>query len=90
LEQTREEAGVALEEVQRPVAHAGRAVHQEQAAGHESGKALNAAVVALIGGEIVFFESGGQGDCLTEAEGEALAGDGVDGTGGVADESDVA
>ena len=65
-------------------------VHQEQGAGHDGGEALDAAVGLLVGGEIVGVEGAGEGGGLAEAEGEAFAGDGVDGSGGVADEGDVA
>ncbi len=44
----------------------------------------------LVEGEIVGAECDGQSGGLTEAEGHAFAGDGIDGSGGVSDEGDVA
>ena len=44
----------------------------------------------LVEREIVGVEALAEGRGLAEAEGEAFAGDGVDGAGGVADEGDVA
>ena len=44
----------------------------------------------LIEGEVIGLEREREGCGLTEAEGEAFAGDSVDGAGGVADEGDVA
>ena len=54
-----EEPGIALEGVEDAVAKEWRAIHQEQAAGHEAGKALDAAVGLLILGEVVGTESQG-------------------------------
>ena len=50
---------------------------------------MYAAVSVLIEGEVVSVESFGECGGLAEGEAEAGAGDGVDRTGGVADESDV-
>jgi len=90
LEQSLEEPGIVLEDVQSVVAETWGAVHQEQAARHKPREALNAAVCVLVGGEVVVFECGGEGHGLAKAECESFAGDGVDGAGGVADEGDVA
>ena len=90
LEQTIEEPRVALEEVEGAVADAREAIHQKQAFGHDGGEPLDAAVSLLIGGEVVRLERRCECCGLTKAKGEAFAGDGVDRTGGVADESDVA
>ena len=90
LKQALEEPGVVLEDVECPVSEAGRAIHQEQALRHESGETLDTAVGLLIGGEGVGFKGGSQSHGLAEGKGETFAGDGVDGAGGVADESDIA
>jgi hypothetical protein len=67
-----------------------RTVHEEQTLGHEVGRTLDAAVGLLVGGQVIALECRSEGRGLTEAESEAFAGDGVDRTGGVADEGDVA
>ena len=72
------------------VADSWRAIHQKQAAGHETGKPLDAAMGLLIEGKVVGVECDGQSGGLTEAEGHAFAGNGIDGSGGIADEGDVA
>jgi hypothetical protein len=78
LEEAGEELRVALEGGEDAGTQLGVAIHEEEAAGHEGGKALDAAVGLLVGGEVVGVESVGEGGGLTEAEGQALAGDGVD------------
>jgi len=85
-----EEPGAALEDFENPVAEERGAIHEEQAAGHKRRETLDAAVGPLVRGEVVDFERWGQSCGLTECEGESFAGDGIDGTGGVADEGDVA
>ena len=89
LEQLFEEPRIALEDVEGSIADMREAIHQKQAFGHDAGEPLDAAVGLLIGGEVVCLESWGECCGLTKAKGEAFAGDGVDRTGGVADESDV-
>ena len=54
------------------------------------GKALDAGMGLLIEGEIVGAECDGQSCGLTKAEGHALAGNGIDGSGGIANEGNVA
>ncbi len=90
FEKTLKEDGEALEGLKDSVAEAGGTIHQEQAARHEAGGKLDAAMGLLVESEVVGFEREGEGRGLTEAESHAFAGDGVDGTGGVADEGDVA
>jgi hypothetical protein len=89
LQEALEEPGRALEGAEDAVAKEWRAIHEEQGAGHAAGKALDAAVGLLVEGEVVGAERFGQRYGLAEAEGEAFAGDGIDGAGGVADEGDV-
>jgi hypothetical protein len=57
---------------------------------HPARKTAYGCVIPLILSEVVGFKGSSQGERLAEAEGEALAGDGVDGPGGVADECDAA
>jgi len=90
LEQPLEEPRVAPEDVEDMVAEARGAAHQEQGAGGESGETLDAAVGVLVGGGVIIPERGGQGCSLTKAESHAFAGDGIDRSGGVADEGNVA
>jgi hypothetical protein len=90
LEEVGEEVGFALEGGEGPGHEGRRTVHQEHGAGHEMGEAMEAGVGALVEGQIFGAESVGQFESLTETEGEAFAGDGVDRAGGVADEGDVA
>ena len=85
-----EETGLALEEVEGEVAEAGGSVHEEHGASHEVRAALDGSVGLLVGGEVAAAEGFGQGEGLMEGEAEAFSGDGVDGAGGVADESYVA
>jgi len=79
LEETLEEDGVAFEGVEDAGAEARRAIHLQQAAGHEPGSELDAGVGVLVGGEVVGVEGAGERIGLTEAEGETIAGDGIDG-----------
>jgi hypothetical protein len=65
-------------------------IEQEHGAGHEVREAMDGGVGGLVLGQVVDFERCGKSEGLAEAEGEAFAGDGVDGAGGVADEGDVA
>ena len=90
LQQVLEEPRIALEDVQGSITDAGRTIHEEHTLGHEGGKKLDAAVGLLVGGEVIALECRSEGCSLTKAQGEALAGDGVNRTGGVADKSDVA
>ena len=90
LEQALEQPRVALEEVEGAVADACEAIHQKQAFRHDGWQPLDAAVSLLVHGEVVCLERLGEGCGLTKAKGEAFAGDGVDRTGGIADEGDVA
>ena len=90
LKQPFEEPGVALEDVEGSIPDASRTVHEKQDLGHEGGKTLDAAVSLLIGGEVIGLERRSEGCGLAEAESETFAGDGVDRTGGVAYEGDVA
>ena len=78
IEEARKEIGLALEGRERSGAEGWGAIHQEHGAGHEVGETLDAAVVALVGGEVVGAERAGEGAGLTEGEGEAFAGEGVD------------
>jgi hypothetical protein len=90
LQQLLEEDWVALEDAENTVTDARGAIHQKQAAGHETWKALNASVGLLVEVEIVGLECAGEGCGLTKAERKAFAGDSVNGARGVADEGDVA
>lgn len=90
LEEVTKERGVTLEETDGLAAEVGMAVHEEKGFGHEGGKTLDATVSVLVCGEVVFVECFGESRGLTECEGEAFSGDGVDRTRGVADQSDVA
>ncbi len=89
VEQMFEEKRVAFEGVEGEGAEVREAVQQEETAGHDTGRTLDAAVSALVGGEV----AGVKGVCkscgLTEAEAESGAGDSVDGAGGVSYEGDV-
>jgi hypothetical protein len=78
MEEIFEEKRAALEGGEGEGAEVGEAVHEEQAAGHDAGRALDAAVGALIEGEVFGVERVGERDGLMEAEAEAGAGDGVD------------
>jgi hypothetical protein len=88
-EEALEEPGVPVEDVQGAVADARGAVHKEQTTGHDGWEAHDASMGSLVGSEMVGAEREGKCGCLTEAEGDAFAGDGVDGTGGIADKSNV-
>ena len=66
------------------------AIHQEKGAGHEMREAMHGGVGELVLSKVIGFEGYGKSEGLAEAEGEAFAGDGVDGAGGVADQGDVA
>ena len=79
-----------LEDFEGPGAESRRLIEQQHCLGHEVGHPAKANVLPLIVGEIAGAESFAERDGLTEAEAEALSGDGVDGAGGVADEGDVA
>ena len=89
LEETFEENGVVRKGAKDSGAKARGVVHEKEAAGHEARGKLYAAVSVLVEGEVVSVESFGECGGLAEGEAEAGAGDGVDRTGGVADESDV-
>jgi hypothetical protein len=78
LKKALEETGGALKGAEHAVANEWRAVHKEQAAGHEGGKALDAAVGLLIEGQVVGAEGIGQSGGLTKAEGHAFAGNRID------------
>jgi len=56
LEKALEEPGGALEDAEDGVAQARGTIHEEQAAGHEAGKALDAAVSLLIEIEVAGTE----------------------------------
>ena len=90
LQQVFEESRIALEDVQGSITHAWQTIHKEHTSGHEGGKKLDAAGGLLVGGKVIAPQCSSEDRGLTEAQGEALAGDGVNRTGGVADESDVA
>ena len=90
LKKALEEPGIALEGAQDRVAKNGRAIQQEKVARHEGWKTLDAAMGLLIRGEIVGAEGVGEGCGLSKAQGHAFAGNGIDGSGGIADEGDVA
>jgi hypothetical protein len=89
LKELLEEERAALEGAEELVAKARRAIQQKKRAGHEARETLDAPVSLLIEGEIVILECGCESRGLAEAESKAFAGDGIDGTGGVADEGDV-
>ena len=55
VEEPAEEPWVALKDVEDAAAETGGAIHQEQAAGHEAGQTLDAAVGLLIAGEVVWL-----------------------------------
>src|ERR1700733_1569592 len=78
MEEVFEEERTALEGVEGECAEVGEAVDEEQAAGHDAGGALDAAVGALVDGEVFGMERVGERDGLMEAEAEARAADGVD------------
>src|SRR5258708_35683067 len=90
LEEALEEPGGSSGGAEDAVANEWRAVHEQQAAGHSPGKALDAAVSLLIEVEVVGAERVGQSGGLTKTEGHAFACDRIDGPGGVADEGDDA
>ena len=89
LKQVGEESGFALECAEGSGAEGRVGIHQEHGAGHEPGEAVDLSVCSLVGGEIVCFKGLGECEGLTEAEGEAFAGDCIDGAGGITDEGDV-
>ena len=78
LQKPLEERRAAAEGVDDCFAETGRAVHEEKAARHDAGEALDTPVSMLVEGEIVRFERRSERGGLTEAECEAFAGDGVD------------
>jgi hypothetical protein len=89
-EEMLEERGMARADLEGEGAEARGAIHKQQRAGHEVREAVHCGVVALVLAEVVGLEGGGESQGLAEAEGEAFAGDGVYGAGGVANEGDVA
>jgi hypothetical protein len=84
-----EEPGPALEEVEGEVAETRRRVDQQHGAPHEVRAALDGSVGLLVGGQVAAAEGFSESERLMEGEAETFSGDGVDGAGGVADESDV-
>jgi hypothetical protein len=90
LQEVGEEVGFVLEGGEGSGHEGGGAVHQEEGAGHDVGQAMELCVGALVQVEVFGAEGVCELESLTEAEGKAFAGDGVDGAGGVADEGYVA
>jgi hypothetical protein len=78
MEEIFEEKRATLEGAEGEGAKVGEAVDEKQAAGDDAGRALDAAVGALVEGEVFGVERVGERNRLTEAEAEAGAGDGVD------------
>jgi hypothetical protein len=65
------------------------AIHKKHDARHALGQAKNFSMASGITRQIVIGYCAGQQEGLPKADGHALAGDSVSGTGGIADESDV-
>jgi hypothetical protein len=89
-EEFSEERGAGGEGAEGSGAEAGMAIEEEQEGGHALREGEGGPVVGFVRGEGAGVEGLGEEKGLAEAEGEAFAGDGVDGARGVADEGDVA
>ena len=77
MEKIFEEEGATLKGAEGEGAEVGEAVHEEQAAGHDAGNALNAAMGILVEGEIFFVKGGGECCGMAKGEAEARASHGV-------------
>jgi hypothetical protein len=89
-EQFRKERRAAAEGTQSAGEEGRVAIHEKKEIRHEMRATRDTTVRLLIQREIAGGDGLGEGEGLLETEGEAVAGDGVDRAGGVADEADVA
>lgn len=84
-----EKAGAMGEGAEGAVAQGGEAIEEEHEAGHALRQGDDVGVAVLVEVEAAGGEGVGEQEGLAEAHGEAFAGDGVGGAGGVTDEGDV-
>lgn len=89
-QQALEDFGMGCERGERAPAQPCAAIHGEHEARHETRAGSQAAVRGLIEGKIAPLHRISQSERLAETETEAFARNGIDGTGGIADERDVA